>query len=80
MVGPAEEIHKTEDMTFTEMEGTNELCRGRKREGREPVTTFPETLHEREEGGGILVGKLGAKGDRFGDYVCVECASFSGYN
>ena len=50
MVGPAGEIHKTEDMTFTEMEGTNELDRGRKRKGRgrEPVTTFPETLYERE--------------------------------
>ena len=42
LVGP-EEIHKTEDMTFTEMEGG----RGLQDEGKKAVTTFPETLYAR---------------------------------
>ena len=41
LAGP-EEIHKTEDMTFTEMEGTG---KGLGEEGRKAVTTFPETLY-----------------------------------
>ena len=52
MVGPAGEIHKTEDMTFTEMEGTNELGRGRKRkEGRKGASDDISGNTLREGGG-----------------------------
>ena len=53
-------------MTFTEMEGTNSAGEERGKGASDDISR--NTTREREEGGGILVGKLGAKGDRFGDY------------